>query len=246
MSLSESEKENLYNNWHKDLGSTQNRFDTLKDPWYQTVMQILPEINGKKVLEIGAGRGDFSIWLAQKYPNAIIVGTDFSTKAIEIAKTKLSTNANLFFQVENAENLSFENSSFDWIISCETLEHVFNPQKMSDEIYRVLKPGGNFILTTENYFNGFILMWIKTWVTKKPFNSGSGIQPHENFFTFIKVKSFFKKSGLKITDTRSNHFQFLMLPGVSPDRLCVRSFQFSFLNILFKPFGRHFTYVGIK
>ena len=215
--INENEKEKLYNEWHKELGAAQKKFETLDHPWYQSVMKLLPDLNGKKVLEIGAGRGDFSIWLAQKYKTAEIIGTDFSHSAIEIAKSKIDESLpNLSFLVENAESLSFANESFDYIISCETMEHVFHPQAMANEMYRVLKTGAGFILTTENYFNAIYLMWIKTWITGKPFDSGSGVQPHENFFTFFKVKRFFKNSGLTLTHTESNYFQFLLLPRLAP------------------------------
>ncbi|MFT3908088.1 MAG: class I SAM-dependent methyltransferase [Ferruginibacter sp.] len=245
--INENEKEQLYDQWHKDLGAAQQNFETLDHPWYKTVMKLLPDLNGKKVLEIGAGRGDFSIWLANNFKNATIVGTDFSPAAIEIAKTKTnSSTPNLTFQVENAEALSFNSESFDYIISCETMEHVFHPQAMTNEMSRVLKKGGGFILTTENYFNAMYLMWIKTWITGKPFDSGSGIQPHENFFTFFKVKKYFRRSGLRLTHTESNHFQFLLLPKVSPSRLSVDDFKNKFFKNFFKPFGRHYTYVGKK
>lgn len=245
--FNESKKEDLYNEWHKELGAAQKMYETLEHPWYRSVMKLLPDLNGKKVLEIGAGRGDFSIWLANKFTSATIVGTDFSHAAIEIARSKVeSALPNLSFKVENAEKLSFENESFDYIISCETMEHVFHPQYMSNEMFRVLKKGGGFILTTENYFNAMYLMWLKTWITGKPFASGSGIQPHENFFTFFKVKRYFSNSGFLLTHTESNHFQFLLLPRVAPSKLCVNDFKNPLLKRLFKPFGRHYTYVGIK
>ena len=61
--FNESKKEDLYNEWHKGLGAAQKIYETLEHPWYRSVMKLLPDLNGKKVLEIGAGRGDFSIWL---------------------------------------------------------------------------------------------------------------------------------------------------------------------------------------
>ncbi|MEP7165503.1 MAG: class I SAM-dependent methyltransferase [Ferruginibacter sp.] len=243
----EINKEALYNEWHKNLGAAQQDLETLTHPWYQTVMKLLPNLNGKRVLEIGAGRGDFSIWLAKNFPMATVVGTDFSHSAIEIAKTKIDQSLpNLSFLVENAENLSFSDESFDYIISCETMEHVFHPQIMANEMNRVLKKDGGFILTTENYFNGMILMWIKTWISGKPFDSGSGVQPHENFFTFFHIRSYFRKAGLKLTHTESNHFQFLMLPGIAPSKLCLKDSTNPLFKLLLKPFGRHYTYIGKK
>ena len=126
------------------------------------------------------------------------------------------------------------------------MEHVFNPPKMAKEIHRVIKNRGEFILTTENYFNGMILSWLKTWTTGQVFDSGSGAQPHENFFVFWIVRKYLKGAGLKITHTESNHFQWLLLPKVNPAALCTENFKSSFLQTLFKPFGRHYTYQGLK
>src|SRR5690242_7409080 len=127
---SESIKEQQYNSWHQSLDDTKEKFQLLSEPWYKTVIRLLDDLNNKKVLEIGCGRGDFSIWLSQQYPAATITGTDFSPSAVEIARKKTDAAlTNLSFQVENAEQLSFPDNTFDYIISCETMEHVFHPQK---------------------------------------------------------------------------------------------------------------------
>lgn len=214
-------------------------------PWYATVNKLLPDLNGKKVLEVGCGRGSFSFYLSKKYPKAYITGIDFSDKAIEIARSRFQ-NQNLAFETGDAEAMSFHESQFDMVISCETMEHVFHPPKMANEIHRVLKRNGTFILTTENYFNGMILAWIKAWITKQPFDSGSGVQPHENFFLFWMVKKYLTSAGLKVSHTESNHFQWLLLPRFAPASLCTEDFENPILKKIFKPFGRHFTYFGYK
>ncbi len=48
---------------------------------------------------------------------------------------------------ENAEQLSFEDGSFDFVLSAEVLEHVNSPQRAIAEIYRVLRPGGELFLS---------------------------------------------------------------------------------------------------
>ncbi len=243
---SDLEKEKLYNQWHQDQSEVLLPDDFI-NPWYETVLKLLPEKFYGKIVEIGCGNGDFSIRLAKKYPDATIVGTDFSPTAIDIARSKLFPQlANISFYVENAEKLSFNDSDFDMVISCETMEHVFNPQVMATEMYRILKPGCRFILTTENYFNGLILSWIQSWIFKKPFNSGSGIQPRENFMLFFRTKSFLISAGFEKIRTQSNFYQWLLLPRVNPKRLRTEYFNNRFLRKVFKPFGRHYTYIGIK
>ncbi|MGY3053558.1 ubiquinone/menaquinone biosynthesis C-methylase UbiE [Pedobacter sp. UYEF25] len=238
-----------YDIWHQNLSKTESADHVLNSPWYKTVDGLMPLSFEGKILEIGCARGDFSIYLAQKLPKATIVATDFSSFAIEDAKRKLDTLnglSNLVFQQENAENLNFDTESFDLVFSCETLEHVSNQNNMLSEIYRVMKKEGSFILTTENYFNGMILSWFKTWIFKTPFDSGSGAQPNENFMIWFSTLKKIKNAKLKNVETQSDHFQWLLLPKVNPSKLCTKNFKKKLLNKLFKPFGRHFTYSGTK
>jgi SAM-dependent methyltransferase len=48
---------------------------------------------------------------------------------------------------ENIESTTFEDESFDLILSLDVTEHVFNPEAMFKDIYRTLKPGGVYIST---------------------------------------------------------------------------------------------------
>jgi ubiquinone/menaquinone biosynthesis C-methylase UbiE len=238
---------NRYDAWHQRIAETENAVSEPSEPWHVTVARLLPDLNEARVLEIGCGRGDFALWIARTNSRAKVTAIDFSEAAIAVAKTRSIGTANfVHFDVQDAEALSFEDCIFDLVVSCECLEHVPNPEKMTKEIHRLLVPGGRFILTTENYCNGMVLAWIKSWFTGEPFNSGAGIQPHENFFVFWKVKRLLERSGLVVDHMESNHFQWLLLPRVSPPRLCTKDFKHTFLKQVFRPFGRHFTFSGIR
>jgi ubiquinone/menaquinone biosynthesis C-methylase UbiE len=232
-----------YNEWHQQLAGYEADLSGLHHPWHRTVAKLLPDLEKSRVLEIGCGRGDFSIWLADKYPESHITGVDFSDQAIAIAKAKGATDGPTF-KVENAESLSFPDASFDCVISCECIEHVSFPARMACEVHRVLRPGGRFIITTENYLNGMLLLWLKSWLTAQPFNSGSGVQPHENFFLYWRVKTMLESQGLSVQHMESNHYQWLLLPQTDPMKLLTFDFKQPFFKKLFRPFGRHFTFSG--
>ena len=87
-------------------------------------------------------------------------------------------NSKITWQTEDIQRLSFDNESFDTIISCETIEHVPIPKALS-EIYRVLKPGGRFFLTCPNYFNLFGLWCVYRKIIGKPYTEGG--QPYVNY-----------------------------------------------------------------
>jgi ubiquinone/menaquinone biosynthesis C-methylase UbiE len=236
-----------YNAWHERLAESEADGSVLQHPWYVTVARLLPDMSGQRVLEIGCGRGDFSIWLAGKYKDAEVTGVDFSEAAIATARSRAeASGSRAGFKVEDAESLSFADGSFDYVISCECMEHVPHPERMAREIHRVLCAGGQFILTTENYFNGMLLQWLKTWTLGTPFDSGSGIQPHENFFLFWRVRKILESGGLKVEQMESNHYQWLLLPRTDPMKLVTFDFQSKLLKRVFRPFGRHFTFCGVR
>jgi len=236
-----------YDQWHTSMEVVEAEQSLPIYPWHKTVLKLLPNLDGKRVLEIGCGRGDFALVLGRRYPLATIVGTDFSPAAIALALSKLSPElANVSFRVEDAQNLPFEDGAFDYVISCECLEHVLNPHAMVLSMARCLKVGGEFILTTENYFNGMILAWIKSWLTRQPFNSGSGAQPHENFFVYWRVHGLLHGVGLHVTHMESNHFVWMLLPSFAPDTFFKTDFRHPLLKRIFRPFGRHFTFQGIR
>jgi ubiquinone/menaquinone biosynthesis C-methylase UbiE len=242
-----ADKVEQYNAWHERLAESEAQGSVLGHPWYVTVARLLPDLSGQRVLEIGCGRGDFCIWLADKYSGAEVTGADFSEAAIATAQKRAEACASRArFQVEDAEALSFADASFDCVISCECMEHVPRPERMASEIHRVLRAGGRFILTTENYFNGMILQWLKTWTLGTPFDSGSGVQPHENFFLFWRVRKILERGGLKVEKMESNHYQWLLLPRTDPMKLVTFDVESPILKRVFRPFGRHFTFSGVR
>jgi ubiquinone/menaquinone biosynthesis C-methylase UbiE len=236
-----------YDRWHEQINSFAEDTDPLSFPWYRTAFSGIRDNLTGDLLEIGCGRGEFAVWLASVVSSIRITGVDFSASAINIAHRRVAnTSKPVHFIVSDAQSLAFADNSFDWIVSCECLEHVPQPRKMAAEMFRVLKSGGRFCLTTENYLNGMLLAWLQCYVSGRPFNSGSGVQPLEQFFVFPQVKGYLKQAGLVVERTESTHYQWLLLPGVNPARLCTRQFKMSWARRIAKPFGRHFSFFGYK
>jgi tocopherol O-methyltransferase len=102
------------------------------------------------ILDVGCGIGGSSLYLADKF-NAAVTGITLSpvqaSRATERAKIAgLETRTN--FQVADALNLPFADNSFDLVWSLESCEHFPNKLKFLQESYRVLKPGGIFLMAT--------------------------------------------------------------------------------------------------
>lgn len=103
-----------------------------------------------KVLDIGTATGALAIEFAKAIPGVKVVGLDLSDVALELAKANAQENgvsSRVSFKAGNAEDMPFEDDSFDAVISGNTLHLIENPVRMFDEIHRVLKPQGKFIIS---------------------------------------------------------------------------------------------------
>ena len=114
------ESKQRYDSWHQAMADGE-RGETAPPlhPWHVTTLKLLPDLNSCDVLEVGCGRGDFTIELARRFPKARITGVDFSPKAIEVANLrKEAARTDADFLVCDAQALPFPSQSFDWIVSC--------------------------------------------------------------------------------------------------------------------------------
>lgn len=236
---------NAYDHWHTHVHGQENPAELKLESWHENALSLAPSLQGKAVLEVGCGVGDFAIYLTQQAD--LVTAVDFSPAAIALAQKKAETQqVPVTFQVADAQALPFPDESFDVIFSCECLEHVPGPQQALREMSRILKPGGQLILTTENYSNAIVLYWLACWLRKEPYNSGEAIQPIDHFFVFWQVRRFFKRAGLKVHRMIGSHHVFLLLPRFHPHTFVVERFRNRWLANLFKPLARHMGFTAIK
>lgn len=95
----------------------------------------------EKILEVACGTGILTNEILTKYPSLDYTAIDFSEKMLDICKEK-GIIAN--FQLMDAANLLFENSSFDVVIIANALHIIPNPNKVIEEMKRVLNENGIF------------------------------------------------------------------------------------------------------
>ena len=103
------------------------------------------------LLNVGGSAGIIDNYLARHFDS--VTGVDIDTPAIEHAARSFSRD-NLRFHVADALNLPFRDESFDVVICSHVYEHVPDPQRMFDEIFRVLRKGGICYFSAGNR-----LMW---------------------------------------------------------------------------------------
>jgi SAM-dependent methyltransferase len=110
----------------------------------ELALEYIDKITIKIVLELGCCIGFVSHYLAQTYFWRVI-GTDYDDEQIQIANQLQPKIDGLSFQVENAAELSFENSSVDLVLSQNVFHHIPDWENAINEIARVLSPSGYFI-----------------------------------------------------------------------------------------------------
>lgn len=121
-------------------------------------IELMKELQGK-VLEIGVGTGKN----IEYYPdNVDITAIDFSDKMLERAREKaIKYKKNVKLMEMDAQNMSFQDDSFDTIITSCVFCSVPDPIKGLKEMRRVCKPGGRIIMIehvrSEKRVLGFIM-----------------------------------------------------------------------------------------
>jgi len=97
-----------------------------------------------KILDIGAGYGFFLEIAKEKGWD--VYGTELSSEATEDCEKKGIT-----MYAGELQDCTFEDESFDVIVSIECLEHLNNPNSYAEKAFQLLRTGGVFYLTTPNY-----------------------------------------------------------------------------------------------
>lgn len=112
---------------------------------------------GKRVLEIGCGRG-VGVEILLSLGAEHVTGFDLDPRMIALAGqrlTKYGDRASVF--VGDAETIDAPNDSFDAVVDYGVIHHIPHWQQALKEITRVLKPGGTF------YFEDLLKGLISTW-----------------------------------------------------------------------------------
>jgi 2-polyprenyl-3-methyl-5-hydroxy-6-metoxy-1,4-benzoquinol methylase len=135
---------------HVDWDGTYKRdYDELRRR--DLALLALGDVRGKAILDVACGSGLYLAVLAKE--GALVSGQDLSPNAISESRSnmeRLGLPARL--ELGDAARLAFEDASFDGVISGDFVEHIQLDAKRSffAEVFRVLKPGGVFVIKTPN------------------------------------------------------------------------------------------------
>ncbi|MBI5222695.1 MAG: class I SAM-dependent methyltransferase [Candidatus Magasanikbacteria bacterium] len=109
------------------------------------VLPMLGNLNGKKVLDVGAGTGRLALRMTKL--GAQVTALDVSD---EMSKKLQIKNCKLKIITGDAEDLPFKDGSFDVVVATFLVVHLKYLRRFFEEAYRVLKDGGLFLVTNIN------------------------------------------------------------------------------------------------
>lgn len=119
--------------------------------WVNTIMRYAPEGERLKVLDIGCGPGFFSILMSQCGHD--VTAIDYSDDMVAHAKQNAETmRQTITFQRMDAQNLDFEDESFDLIVTRNVMWCLENPEQAYKEWLRVLRKGGKIVNFDGNFY----------------------------------------------------------------------------------------------
>jgi len=172
--LAESAK-NLVPKFFEQTGTTYDRvvsYGTLgKDKYWKR--EILRQIsNGVSFLDLACGTGILTRKIAEKFPNAKIVGVDITKSYLDVAKQNSNSFDNISFILDDAEQLRLD-SKFD-CITASYLPKYCDPEVLVRNCINHLNPGGKIIFHDFTYPKNLVIKLLWNF-----------------FFTFLRLAGYF-------------------------------------------------------
>lgn len=126
--------------WERGAETYADAFDGLVTQAIDPTLDAAKVGNGTKLLDVATGPG--LIAAAAHGRGATVIGTDFAKKMINSARKEYPE---VQFEVADAIDLPFDDSSFNAVTMGFALFMLLKPDKALDEALRVLEPGGRFV-----------------------------------------------------------------------------------------------------
>ena len=171
--------------------------------------QVLPTIKQHpdcRLLDVGCGWEARLLWAVEPYVREG-VGIDFKAPVIEHPKLRTMT-------MTLASRLPLEDGSFDVVTLLAVLEHLSHPREMIEEIARVLRPGGQVVLTVPSKAAKPVLEFL---AYRAHLVSEAEIRDHKCYYDRQSLHRIFEGTPLRID--RHSYFQLGMNNFLSATKL---------------------------
>jgi HAD superfamily hydrolase (TIGR01549 family) len=118
----------------------------------QAVLRALDPQPGERIVDVGCGSGLYARELVRR--GATVTATEYAPSSLAQARHNVGgLAAGVEFRLEDAQELTFSDSSFDKVLLTEVIEHLPRPAKAVAEAARVLRPGGLLVVSTPSRYS---------------------------------------------------------------------------------------------
>jgi demethylmenaquinone methyltransferase/2-methoxy-6-polyprenyl-1,4-benzoquinol methylase len=172
--------------------------------WRRAAIRSTALTPAGRLLDVCTGTADMALEAARQFPNAEIVGVDFSRPMIaqgmsKVARGHLSDRVHL--QVAPAESLPFPNESFDAATVAFGLRNVPDRQRGLREMCRVIRPGGHAVVLEFTTPPGRLFRGVYLWYFHRVLPwIGRVVSGHPSAYSYlpVSVRDFPSPQGLVI------------------------------------------------
>ena len=155
------------------------------------ISQYIPKERDTIIVDFGCGNGKAINEISKINPSAKYIGLDISDIAIKEAS--VSSPKGEFHKITDGEKVPLGESSVDFVICSEVIEHIYDVGSALSEIYRILKVNGKLLLTTP--YHGFIKNLLIIFLNFENHFNPTG--PHIRFFSKKSLLSCITKVGFR-------------------------------------------------
>ncbi|OAJ57915.1 SAM-dependent methyltransferase [Paraburkholderia ginsengiterrae] len=117
-------------------------------PEWHAIRALLPDLSGKRVVDLGCGFGWVSRWMREQGA-ASVLGLDLSQNMIARARAETADSA-VEYRIADLDTLELPAAAFDLAYSALTFHYVQDFDRLVRVIRKALVPGGHFVFTIEH------------------------------------------------------------------------------------------------
>lgn len=130
-----------------EAAADEENFPSTIDPriyHVQLIVECFGDLNGKRVLDIGCGKGRFARVLAERYRQSSITAFDLAEAMLRHVPKPIAPCGG------SMTALPFRTGAFDCAYATESLEHAVQIETAVAEMCRVVRPGGRIVIIDKN------------------------------------------------------------------------------------------------
>ena len=159
-------------------------FGVMFQPGREEIIARMDCRPGERILEVGVGTG---LSLSLYPPNVEVTGIDLSREMLARARARRRRqrlNQVVALRLMNAEHMQFADNSFDKVVAMYVVSVTPHPSRMTAEMRRVCKPGGQLFIVNHFQHSNSLVRGIERMIS--PFSRVMGFRPDYSLEHFMR------------------------------------------------------------